>query len=124
MDEDLSFCLGYYSTEVTDEKRLAILAQRCADEQNQITGNLLNNYQVLHINQKLTSGPLATQINIYNDEAKSIGEKPCDIDTKIVSGCNYVAEPKNLMPAITVTAGNIFTNQVEFIIQYIPPICD
>jgi hypothetical protein len=121
LGSDLSFLLGYFSEEVSDNGRLAQLAQRCAGLSDQITGNLLNERKNLYIDQHLTSESLAAQNLIYDAEHQSSqGSGSAVVDYKVVHGQSYVAESKSLYPAITVVAGDLHVDDIDFFVQYTP----
>jgi len=118
---ELSFILGYLSDCIEDDTRLALLAQRSAAADCQITGSLLNTYHKLHIDQKLTGAALAAQKAIYDPEDAENGDCIQDVDLCIVNGNNYVGEPKAIKPAITVTSGELCVDDLEFFYCWTPP---
>ncbi len=119
---ELSFMAGYLSDCIEDETRLAVLAQRVIPVDTQATGQLVNKYRALAVKDTLNGSRLAAQKAIYDLEDAENGECVEDIDLGIVNGDNYVAEPKSLMPAITVTSGELCVGDLEFYICYTPPV--
>jgi len=119
LDCNLSFMAGFLSDCIQDEGRLALLAQRIADQNHQITGTLLATFGSISVDLNLTSDALAAQLAIYNAEDSANGEEITNLDLGIVNGNNYVGEQKALMPAITVTSGNLGACDVDFFLCYV-----
>jgi len=118
---DLAFMLGFLSECIEDEARLGLLAQRIADESHQLTGLALNVFGRAHFDLKLTAAALAEQLAIYNAEDIDNGIFVQDLDLAFVTGGNFVGEPKSLMPAITVTSGELCVNDLDFFMCWTPP---
>lgn len=118
---ELSFMLGYLSDCLENDSRQAVLAQRVAGVDAQITAAPLNYFHKAFLNDQLTATRLASLKALYDAEDADNGECVENMDLGFVTGDNSVAEPKALMPAITVTSGELCVGDLEFYIQYIPP---
>lgn len=118
---DLAFILGFLSDCVEDDTRQAMLAQRSAPANAQVTGPLLNSFSKLTIVERLTAARLAALKAIFDPEDIEQGECVEDLDLAIVAGDNFVSEPKPLMPAITVTSGELCPTDIDFYYCWTPP---
>jgi len=120
---DLAFMLGFLSPCIEDETRLALMAQRVAPASAQITGSLLNHGSRLKLVEgvQLTAATLAAQNAIYFAEDAENGACLQDIDFGIIFGNNALGEPKDLLPAITLTSGELCVGDIDFFVCYIPP---
>jgi len=120
---DLAFMLGFLSNCIEDETRLALMAQRVSGASTQITGPLLNYGSRIKLVEgvQLTAATLAAQNAIYFAEDAENGQCLQDIDFGIIFGNNAIGESKELMPAITVTSGELCVGDIDFFVCYIPP---
>lgn len=120
---DLSFMLGFLSDCVEDEQRLATMAQRLAPQDKQITGGLINEVGTLVLIEgvRLNADTFQQQLEIYNGEAIDNGNDVADLDTAIIFGQNYVGELQPIMPAITITSGELCRGDIEFFLYWTPP---
>jgi len=121
LDCDLAFILGYLSDSVDDRDQLALLAQRIAPADAQITGRLLSKYNSLHIDQRLNVRELAVQKSIYDRYDALVGLQLSTPNYSIVRGNNYLGESRSLKPAITVTSGELCISDIDFLFSYNPP---
>lgn len=121
LDCDLAFMLGYLSDSVDDRNQLALLAQRIAPADAQISGRLLSKFNSLHIDQRLNVRELAVQKAIYDPYDAMIGQKLTAPNYAIVRGNNYLGESRSLKPCITVTSGELCISDLDFLFSYNPP---
>jgi len=118
---ELSLMLGYLSECIDDDTRQAVLAQRVAGVDTQLTGTYFCVYHSVTIKDTLTSARLAAQRALYGAEDAENGVCAPDVDLGIINGDNYAAEPKGILPSITVTSGELCVNDLDFWVCYTPP---
>lgn len=122
LDKDLSFALGYLSCFVKDEGRKAQLAQRVANKDKPITGNLLNRHVSIAFGDVLGGDKNAKVNEIYDEEEESQKINANVVDSSVVAGCVAVGERYSIVPALTVLSGSLKASNLVVTIVYAKPV--
>jgi hypothetical protein len=103
VDDNLEFCLGYFSSSVEDNSSTALLAQRTFSDDSRMTGAMLKQYGSVSVCEKLSG----KKIELMN---KITGNSSAPVPSSGVC----IREPIDLAPNITIMKGSLKSGALSF----------